>query len=162
ARSTGHAPLVESQAVQERLQSYRLFAPETIRGIDPGLLVRADSLGPPGEPVRWVVAVDGSLSEVAAREAYPSTRLGYLQVASVLVDLDRLLVEETKPLVDPRVLRDAVQEAQQGFVLPGSNVCRKDMPTVKDSWRAEVFEIFRDHRVEDASLLEIFRMLVVG
>ena len=40
ARSTGHALLVESQAVQERLQSYRLFAPEAIREIDPGLLAQ--------------------------------------------------------------------------------------------------------------------------
>src|SRR4051794_12033087 len=124
SRSTGHVPLIESEIVQEHLRTYRVFAPEAIREIDPSLLVPADSLGPPGPPVRWAVCLDGSLNEVAVREAYPSTRLGYLQVAGVLVHLEELLGQGRSPLVDPAAIRAATQEALHGLVLPGSNVCR--------------------------------------
>ena len=34
------------------------------------------------------------------------------------------------------------------------------MPTVKDSWRAEVYDIFREYRIEDRSPLDVFMLLV--
>lgn len=34
------------------------------------------------------------------------------------------------------------------------------MPTVQSSWRAEIFEIFRDYKIEESSLLDILRILI--
>lgn len=160
ARSIGHVPIVENPFIKTRLQGYRIFTPEPSSTVDSSLIVPADDLGTPGDPIRWVMSFDGSPQEVAAREAYPSTRIGYVQIAGVLVHLQEMLQQAGEHLVDPEVIRSTTQEALHSLVLPGSNVCRADMPTVRDSWRAEVFEIFRDYTVEDIPLLDVFMLLV--
>ncbi|MEW6540799.1 MAG: hypothetical protein AB1402_04190 [Bacillota bacterium] len=160
SRSIGHVPIVENELISARLQDFRVFNPEAEVGISPKLIVCADALALPGEPVRWVMSFDGSPQEVAVRERYPSTRIGYIQIAGVLVHLEEMLRQGKEQFVDPAVIRKATQEALHSMVLPGSNVCRQDMATVKDSWRAEVYEIFRDYRVEDSSLLDVYMLLV--
>lgn len=160
ARSTAHVPIVENELVKERLRSFRVFAPEDPGEVSQNLLVDPETLGPASTSTKWVMSFDGSPQEVAAREEYPSTRIGYVQIAGVLVHLDELLGQEGAHLVDPTVIRAATQEALHAMVLPGSNVCRQDMPTVRDSWRAEIFEIFRDYTVEDIPLLDVFMLLV--
>ena len=107
------------------------------------------------------MSFDGSQSEVAVREEYPSTRIGYVQIAGVLVHLDEMLGQGAEHLVDPAVVRNASDEALYSLVVPSSNVCRNDSSTVRDSWRAEVFDILEHYKVEDVSLLDIF-MQVVG
>jgi len=160
ARSTGHVPIVQNELVQERLRSFRIFTREVPAEVEPGLLFDPASLGTVTSTPKWVMSFDGSPHEVAARDEHPSTRIGYVQVAAVLVHLDELLRQEQAHLVDPAVIRSATQEALHSMVLPGSNVCRQDMPTVRDSWRAEVYEIFRDYTVEEIPLLDVFMLLV--
>ena len=160
ARSIGHVPIVENELIKERLRSWRIHAAQSDTQPHPALVVPADQLGTPGEPIRWVMSFDGSPQEVPVQEKYPSTRVGYVQIAAVLVNLRRMLGQETRPLVDPAVIRSAVHQSLSSMVLPCSNVCRPDLGTVKDSWRAEVFEIFRDYSVEDSGLLDVFMLLV--
>ena len=160
SRSIGHVRIIQNEWVQVCLRSFRIFTPEANPDIPPNLLVPAESLGTPGERVRWVMCFDGSPQEVAAREAYPSTRVGYLQIAGVLVYLEEMLSQGRAHLVDPAVIRRATEEALYSMVLPGSNVCHADMLTVKDSWRAQIYEIFRDYTVEEMPLLDVFTILV--
>jgi hypothetical protein len=160
SRSFGHVPIVQSPFVQERLRTYRVFAPQATQAPDNTLLLDATSLTPPSSDIRWVIAFDGSSQEVEVREEFPSTRIGYIQVAGVLTDLRRMLSQDSQRFVDPAVIHDAAQEALHSIVVPGSNVCRPDMPTVRDSWRAEVYEVFREYRIEDRSPLDVFMLLV--
>lgn len=160
ARSIGHVPLTENTFVQERLRAWRVLAHEPLGDIDPQLLVPADALGAPGDDRRWVLSFDGSMQEVAVREAYPSTRIGYVQIAGVLVHLDQMLGQARERLVDPAAIRAAAEEALLPIVMLGSNVCRPDMPTVRDSWRAEVYETFAGRMVEEIPLLDVFMLLV--
>lgn len=161
ARSTGHVPIAQSDFVRERLQNFRIAATGTRSTIDSGLMSHANTLGEASaDPVRWAMSFDGSPQEVAVREEYPSTRIGYVQVAAVLVHLEEMLGQGAAHLVDPAVIRAASSEALHSIVLPSSNVCRQDMSSVRDSWRAEIFEIFRDYQVEETSLLDIFMRLV--
>ncbi len=159
-RAIGHAPIVENEFVRERLRQYKILPDGSVRAPDQSLLVNADTLPKPDDPVRWVMAFDGSLQEVAAREAYPSTRVGYIQVAAVLVDLAEMLKQERQYLIDPVVVRQVTREALHSIVMAGSNVRRPDMPTLRDSWRADVYEVFRDYTVEGIALLDTFRTLV--
>lgn len=160
ARSTGHVPIAKNEMVQERLKSYRVFDREEEIVIHPSLITAADTLGSPGELVKWILSFDGSPQEVAVREEYPSTRIGFIQIAGVLVHLEELLSQQSAHLVDPTVIHAAVEEALHSMVLPGSNVCRDDMNSVWDSWRAEVYDIFGHYKIEDIPLLEIFMLLV--
>lgn len=72
SRSTGHVPIVENELVKQRLREYRVSAEEPGKDIDASLLVTAESLGEPGEPVKWVMAFDGSPQEVACERSTPA------------------------------------------------------------------------------------------
>jgi len=160
ARSIGHVPIVENELVKEKLRSFRIFSEQSAPETTPESIAHAATLGTSGEPVRWIISFDGSPHEVAIREEYPSTRIGYIQVAGVLVHLEEMLSQQDAHLVDPSVIHEATQEALHSMVLPGSNVCRQDMPTVRDSWRAEVYDIFREYAVEDIPLIDVYMLLV--
>lgn len=160
ARSTGHVSIVENAQIQERLRSGFKVSDGTEARIAPEQLIPADTLADPGECPKWVMSFDGSPTEVPVRERYPSTRVGYVQVAGVLVHLEEMLGQANSPLVDPAVIRRASEEALHSMVLPGSNVCRLDMTTVRDSWRAEIFDIFRQNTIEGVPLLDVYMTLV--
>lgn len=160
SRSLGHVPLVESPVIQRKLETFRVFTPSADVPIDEGLLTPAGDLSQPGPLPTWIMAFDGSPQEVAANETYPSTRLGYIQVAGVLVNIRRMAEEGGMTFVDPAVIRSCIDEALHSIVMPSSNVCRPDALTVRDSWRREVFDVFRDYRVEDTPLLDTFFSLM--
>jgi len=160
ARSIGHVPIVQNEMVRDRLRNFRTYSSQADYPIGSDLIIPADMLGLASQNVRWVASFDGSPQEVATDESYPSTRIGYIQVAGVLVQLDHMLQQGQMELVDPAVIRNAIEVSLHSMVLPCSNVCRMDMPTVRDSWRAEVFEIFRDYTVEGTSLLQVYMHLV--
>ncbi len=159
SRSIGHVPLIQSEFVQERLRDFRAFTSGS-DPVAPDLIVPATTLASPAATIRWLLSFDGSQQEVPVREAYPSTRIGYVQVAGVLIHLDEMLGQTRQSLVDPAVIRSVISEALHSIVLPGSNVCRPDMRTVRDSWRAEIFEIFSHYAVEDVSLFDTFKLLI--
>ena len=160
ARRLGHVPVVENQIVRERLANYRVRATEGSSQLPNELLVSASLLDDPGELPRWAMSFDGSQSEVAVREEYPSTRIGYVQIAGVLIHLEEMLSQAAEHLVDPYVIRQASDEALYSIVVPSSNVARSDMSSLRDSWRAEVFEILQTYTVEDSTLLDVFMRLV--
>src|SRR5689334_13740278 len=146
SRSTGHVPIVENEQIQERLRTgFKVFGDSAESRIAPEQLIAADTLTAPREVSKWVMSFDGSPNEVPVRERYPSTRVGYIQIAGVLVHLEEMLAQERSLLVDPAVIRRATEEALHSMVLPGSNVCRQDATTVCESWRAEVFDIFQQN-----------------
>jgi hypothetical protein len=163
ARRLGHVPIVESEFVRSRLQQYRVYDSETIDDVSENLMVSADSLPDPGPDRKWILSFDGSSQEVAVREEYPSTRVCYLQIAGVLVYLEKMLSQALELFVDPAVIQSAARESLVSVVLPSSNVCRKGATTVRDSWRIEMFEIFRDYHVEGQPLLDVLiRLLRFG
>jgi hypothetical protein len=160
ARSLGHVPLVESPFIQQRLESYKSLSREFDTPISSSLLTSADELPSMGPSPTWVLAFDGSLQEVATQEQYPSTRIGYIQVAGVLVNLNNMISEGYNSLVDPSIVRSCIQESLHSIAMPSSNVCRKDCSSIRDSWRAEVYDVFHDYRVEDTPLLDTLAVLV--
>jgi hypothetical protein len=161
SRSTGHVPIVENEQIQARLRSgFKIFGDAGDSRIAPEQLIAADTLHAPRECPKWVMSFDGSPNEVPVRERYPSTRVGYIQIAGVLVHLEEMLAQQHSLLVDPAVIRRASEEALHSMVLPGSNICRNDMTTVRDSWRAEVFDIFQQNAIEGVPLLDVYVALV--
>jgi hypothetical protein len=160
SRSIGHVPIADNPAIKDRLGSFRIFAPRSSGPVDSSLLLDAETLAIPREMVRWVMSFDGSPQEVAVREEYPSSRVGFVQIAGVLVNLEQMLGQSRQIFVDPAIIKATITESLYSLVLPGSNVCRSDVASVRDSWRVEVYDTFCGYRVEDLSLLDIFMSLV--
>ena len=73
-----------------------------------------------------IVAVDGSYAEVDVRNGYPGAKVGYLSVASVIVNLaevDRL--DNSRP-VNPIDFRKTEEPSSDATALPGCNVITRD------------------------------------
>lgn len=90
-----------------------------------------------------VMAVDGSLYESSIDDQLPSTKVGYVKIGSVLIDLAQygaLRVVEGR-YVDPfRVARLRDNNAPLTFPLPSANIRWKGKDSVRDGFRAAVDE----------------------
>ncbi len=156
ARRLGHVPIVESEFVKARLKDYRIFGSETIEDVADHLLTSTANLPDPGPPMNWALSFDGSTQEVAIREQYPSTRIGYLQIAGVAVNLNAMLDQGKNVFVNPTAIRDAARASLYSVVLPGSNTCHKQLDNVRDSWRREMFTLFGEYEIEGQSILDFY------
>jgi hypothetical protein len=99
---------------------------------------------PPPEPMRapkMVMATDGSLYEASINRQFPSTRVGYVKVGAIFIDMTKMgaLRVEGGRFVDPFKVA-ALQDDNSAltFILPSANIRRAGKKGVRDSFRAEV------------------------
>jgi len=113
---------------------------------------------------RFILAIDGSYSEVAVKNGYPGAKIGYCTAASVLLDL-RLVgeLDATRP-VDPVEFRKTEQAASVDAALPGSNVITRRQNSARASFREELYDLLTDIIVDEddrTTLLETYETLLV-
>src|SRR6185437_13878824 len=86
-----------------------------------------------------VIAIDGSLHESSIDDKLPSTKIGYVKVSSVLIDMaqyGQLRVDGGR-FVDPfRVAEIENSNSPLAFSLPSANIRIKGKKSVRDSFRA--------------------------
>jgi hypothetical protein len=111
----------------------------------------------------FLVAIDGSYAEVPVRNGYPGANVGYVTVASVLINLVELnRLDEQRP-IDPAEFRRTEQAATVDAALPGSNVVTRDHRSARAAFRESAFEVFHDAIVDaddPATLLDTFNHLL--
>ncbi len=143
--------IVEAERVQKLLNRARVFrgaSRQTPLAPKQDLDVVADL------PV-FVLAIDGSYAEVDVRIGYPGAKVGYVTVASVLLDLDRVSrLDESRP-IDPREFRKTEQAETIDSALPGSNVVTINQKSACSSFRQEVYEIFHDIILDDVDRVRL-------
>jgi len=90
-----------------------------------------------------VIAVDGSLHESSINDKLPSTKIGYVKIGSVLIDMAQygaLRVEDGR-FVDPfRVAEMESSNSPLTFSLPSANIRTKGKASVRESFRATIDE----------------------
>ena len=155
ASSLGHVTTVQHPLVQEALARYqmpqtRVRDPEAIaeRLIDPQTLDQPDC------DVQHAVATDGSYHEAEVDPNFPSTRVLFMQMGAVIVDLKQLATR-SGPFVDPGAIRDAQSASVMASMLPSSNLVRVDGITPKTAFRQEIDAMFRRNTVEGRRLLDV-------
>lgn len=100
-------------------------------------------------PIRFAIAVDGSLQEIPVRDDYPSAHLGFLQVGAVWCDLDKMLHQGGDELVDPRALAAATDRLKTTTVVPSTVLRYREGLSAGDSWREKVRDFFTQTRWDD-------------
>lgn len=156
ASRLGHLPTSTNPYIRERLQRYRqpeeTFDPDVIKA----RVMAADDLGQPRSPqIRYVVAVDGSGHEdEEAFDYYPSTRVLYMQIAGVFIDLEMMLHQPGR-FVDPARIADATESSVVSGFLPGSFLEHEEYKDPVEAFRAELFDLFASTQIQQRSLLEI-------
>jgi hypothetical protein len=155
ASALGHVPTIQHPLVQKTLARYRMPAQRAQdlsaiaeRLVDPATLAQ------PTADVQWTVATDSSPFEHEVDPAFPSTRVLFMQMAAVIVDLERLN-RRSGPFADPAAIADAQRASVLAGVLPSSNLMRVDGTPPKTAFREEVDALFRESEVEGRTLLDV-------
>ncbi|QJQ03789.1 hypothetical protein C798_27160 [Herbaspirillum rubrisubalbicans Os34] len=110
---------------------------------------------------KYVVAIDGSHHEVQYDQGFPGAELGFVSVATILIDVNRLQEEADKPSIDP-VKFNQVQSAYSfATVLASTNMVLKSDPDSRASFRRQWAKLLEDTcPADDAeSLAETYRAL---
>lgn len=138
--------IVDTERVKKLLNRARIF-----KGGAPSAQL-VPSLAPESVPTLpgFVLAIDGSYNEVDVQTGYPGAKVGYVTVASVLLDLDRInLLDDYRP-IDPREFRKTEQADTIDSALPGSNVVTLHHNSARASFRQELFDVFHDVILDDS------------
>jgi len=88
-----------------------------------------------------VIAVDGSLHESSINDRLPSTKVGYIKIGTMLIDMKEFgaLRADTGRFVDPfKVAKLQESNSPLTFTLPSANIKWNGKNSVKDSFRAAV------------------------
>ena len=136
--------ITETQRVQQLLRRAQVYTPGTS-----GPIIAPSVPPATADPLpEFIVAIDGSSQEVAVKTGYPGAQVGYLTVASVLLDLgavDRL--DAARP-ADPVAFRRTEEAATIDAALPGSNVVTRTHKSAKVAFREELYEVFHNEVVD--------------
>ncbi len=152
--------VVESTQVQNLLRRARVSKPAAARSMPPPVAL-AD-LGQSAWLPDWIIGVDGSMSEVPVDTGYPAAMIGYVTVASVMLNLAKMTALDVQRPVDPRKFAELEQAESVDGALPGSNVVIDDTSNAADSFRRALFEILSSRSMSDdcESLLDTYEALL--
>lgn len=109
-----------------------------------------------------ILAFDGSFLAAKAENGFPGAELGYVTVASVLINMN--LVRETakEDIIDPKKFRETEKASSIETVFPGCNVVLDDDLTAKASMRRALFEELKNTAIfsEGETLLGTYEALL--
>jgi hypothetical protein len=125
-------------------------------------IVALSDLKPSGWVPDFVLAVDGSMSEVSVKNGYPSAAVGYVTVASVLLDVAKMTQLDACRPVNPKEFRTIENAESIDGALPGSNVVVDNESSARDSFRRALFELFQSKRMSEdgESMLDTYEELL--
>lgn len=151
--------VAESERVKTLLKKAKVISPAQGTG----------ALSPSPAPVSeaelpdYAFAIDGSYAEVDIRNGYPGAKVGYVTVASVLIDLKRVdALDEDRP-ADPREFRKTEEASTLDAAMPGCNVVTRTHTSAVESFREAVYENFLDVVIDSedqCSLLDTYEYLL--
>lgn len=140
ANKTAHVDIIKNPDVATFLDDCEyLKPPSEEEGTAMGALFQPISLtGDVKLPAR-VVAFDGSYYESSLDRRLPSTKIGYVRVGAILIQLDDFHQLREGEFVDPfRVAQLKQNNDGLTFALPSANIHTKGRASVRDSFRAAV------------------------
>ena len=136
--------IADTERVQQLLRRSRVFRPDETAPA-PAPMAAPD---PVAELPHFVVAIDGSNHEVAVRNGYPGAQVGYLTVASVLLDMGLIDTLDASRPADPREFRKTEQAATIDAALPGSNVVTRTHASARTAFREEFYDVLHEAIVD--------------
>ncbi len=109
-----------------------------------------------------IIAIDGSNISVPIKDGYPGAELGYVTVASVILNLELLNELDKDRPVNPVEYRKTEDAESIDSVFPGCNIVLDNDLSAKSSFRKVIYELLDGKRLfEDGeSLLETYEALL--
>lgn len=94
-----------------------------------------------------VLAIDGSHLEAMVENGFPCAEIGYVTVASVLIDLKKVSELEKSEFIDPKQFRDTEKASTIESVFPGCNVILGTEKNARNSFRRVLFEELKSNTI---------------
>jgi hypothetical protein len=147
AGKTSHSEFLRNPDIQTFLDQCEYLTPPS----DEEAQAMADNFSVPpvsesGLP-SFVIAVDGSNHESSLDDKLPATRVGYIKIGAVLIDLVKYSSLRVGKYVDPfRVAELQDTNAPLTFSVPSANIRWGGRDNVRDSFRAYVDQQFYGQR----------------
>ncbi len=88
-----------------------------------------------------VFAIDGSNRLVKVQTGYPGANAGFLSVATVMIDMEKLAHEVNAPSIDPVTFAEIEKAYATTGALPSSNVVHKGFPDSRSSFRYAFYNL---------------------
>ncbi len=117
-------------------------------------------------PSRWqpnlVLAVDGSHQEEPVENGYPGAEIGYVTIAAVLMNVEKIKELDFQRPVNPKSFRETEQVESIDSAFPGCNIVIDSEKSPKNSLRKALFETFDTGRLfsDGESFLDTYEALL--
>ncbi len=155
-----HVSIVQNEEVQSKLEEYQRTTPDLDEIDISEVRMAVDEAAARSQDVPTFIGIDGSFNEVPIDDEHPADRIGFLQTAAVKVDATALRADTGGRFVDPAAVDEMVTPDKHVAVFPGANVVGARQNSVRETWRKEIYELFRTHQVQDLTFLETFQILM--
>lgn len=108
-----------------------------------------------------IVAIDGSRLESNVENGFPCATVGYVTIASVLLDMSRMREVEAADFIDPVAVRQTESVSSIEAVLPGANIIYNGEKSAKASYRKVLYEKLNECQIfhDCETLLQTYEYL---
>ena len=109
-----------------------------------------------------VLAIDGSNLTAKPEKGFPGAEIGYVTIASVLIDLKQVNELAKDEFINPRKFRETEKASTIESVFPGSNIVLEGESSPKSSFRRALFDELKSNTVfaEGETLLDTYEHLL--
>jgi hypothetical protein len=150
ANKSSHMNLIKNPDVQDFLSRCKIMSPINGEECDEIIKRFITPSVPKGVSLpEFIIAVDGSNYESSVAQAIPSTKIGYVKIGSLLIELNKYKkLNMNGRFVDPfEVAKLQENNSSISFTLPSSNVILDGYKSVKDSFRAQLNKLLNNFRI---------------
>lgn len=130
--------LVESPRIDDLLKSCKIREREVPE--DGFELPSGADVVPSGRVPDYIIAIDGSRQETKVRNGFPGAEVGYITVATVMLDVALMRKLDAHRPASPKAYRNTEAASSTDSVFPGSNVLFGEDETSRISLRRTLFE----------------------
>jgi hypothetical protein len=152
--------IAESPRVKGLLGKWKLVQRD--EKSEPPKSIPCSSLTPSSWLPEWVIAIDGSHLEVPMRNGYPSAEASYITVASVMLNMKKMIELDSQRPVDPKEFHKIEQPDSIDSAFPGCNVVYEGQVSAQNSLRLALYETLKTVRMSEdgESLLDTYEALL--
>jgi len=161
ASKSSHSHIINDPSVMSFLNICN--SPKTIDQVDfkKHHIVKLESVK--NNPIRHIVAIDGSFSEVAVRKEFPSCKICFFQFGALIFDTADLDDLSHKPFIDPDDMNKLKNINRLKLSLPSKNIVVKNEETLVDSVRNTIFNFFINEPNQDKNkFIDTLKWFIFG
>lgn len=163
ANKLGQSTIINNDLVAEELGDFEENKPDPDEVPIEENTTPVEDLDHPTPTPKFVISIDGSRNEPERDDDYPENRIGFIQIAAVLTNLNQVEAQSGHRFVDPRKVKQIADSSLTQFVLPSTNHTYGGASDTHESWRKKTYDIFTDEErefVPDTTLFEYYHKLL--